>query len=74
MYFFGPGIFDDRAPKGTYSLELGCQPLVNADQARVTIHLRGSRRVTVEHLTQVGDTLTATEPLSCRRVYSVAAD
>ena len=63
-----------KSPKGTYSLELGCQPLVNADQARVTIHLRGSRRVTVEHLTQVGDTLTATEPLSCRRVYSVAAD
>jgi len=63
------------AARGTYSVQLGCQPLVNDDQANVRVRVRNAAardRVSVSNLTDKAGGLVAQEPLTCGRVYSLA--
>ena len=60
---------------GAYSVELGCQALVNDDAAKIRVRVRNATthdRISVEHLTERSGNLVAQEPLTCGRVYSLA--
>ena len=60
---------------GTYSVELGCQPLVNDDSADVRVRIKNPTtrdRISVNNLAGPAGDLVAQEPLTCGRVYSLA--
>ena len=59
-------------PAAGYRLELGCQPLVNADEARVRIRIApGTKAVVATNLQPASGSFAANESLMCGKRYRV---
>lgn len=57
--------------KTGYSVEIGCQALVNPDEARVRIRVTGRQPTTVLNLAASDGSFGASEPVTCRRRYEL---